>query len=846
MLLAGQILFAQNVALTFDNGITIEEGGETLYQVEVYITSDTDFVLGPGQFYLDYDTSLFNTRVVENNNITVITDGSILGSQSFNVDNYSMLQFNDRFDDTVSFNWNQFWSSGTIGASNVLNTPSLLCTLRFAYNTAMPINVDRNPEICFNVSGTNFDDQFMIACGPEDATPAGADCTQFPAEQIFDYDGSDCTGAIAAVDYIWQDTDSWFPASPNNVTLLSQDNIIVVGTSPTALEKDMVVNDLTTNENTLLTTSGIFSELTVNGSISHNGSLFNIPNINFVGTESESFSGSSDIDFNVLTLSGSGTLNLDTGITIREVLNPNGTTLNTNGNLTLQSLASGTAMVSELTGGSINGDVTVERFIPGKRAYRFVSSAVTTTTSINANWQEGVNNTDTDYANNMNPSAGFGTHITGSMAGENGFDATTTGNSSLFQLDKDEQVFVAVENTNTSNGLTAGDPYLLFIRGSRNVNMSSNDAIADDTRLRATGTLATGANSDNSERIAPNDGEFGLFGNPYQATVDINNVAINDLDTSEYFVYDPNIGERGSYVMVTLPAGTNMDGSEANQYLQPGQGFMMATLNNVGPTVVIFEEDDKVVGEDTNVFFTDNDPLAQDSRIFGRLYRADAFANGDSHQDSFGVLFNDNYNNSYTTDDVLKPTNIDENMGVAINNKELKLSRQFNPSEADEIQLFNKTYRDNSYTLSLEVIDMDNVSTYLVDNFSNEHILLNAGINYYDFVVDNDIQQSIAEDRFKIVFQEEVLSNTSILGSEFSIYPNPIAGDEITITAPMLEAETVMISLTNVLGQKVLQISKEFMEQSIQISNLGNLQSGVYFLSLEVDGQSITKQLIKE
>ena len=56
-------------------------------------------------------------------------------------------------------------------------------------------------------------------------------------------------------------------------------------------------------------------------------------------------------------------------------------------------------MLSPLNGGSISGDVEVERFIKAKRAFRLVSSPLNTGTSIRENWQEGVNNTSfSDYA----------------------------------------------------------------------------------------------------------------------------------------------------------------------------------------------------------------------------------------------------------------------------------------------------------------------------------------------------------------------------------------------------------------------------------------------------------------
>ena len=106
------------------------------------------------------------------------------------------------------------------------------------------------------------------------------------------------------------------------------------------------------------------------------------------------------------------------------------------GSMTFKSDAIGSGQFDEFTGTySGTGTVEVERFIPAGdnlnniptnlgRAFRLLTSTVTTTSSIKDNWQEGVNNVDLNPANNQNPNPGYGIHITGSTTGANGFDAT--------------------------------------------------------------------------------------------------------------------------------------------------------------------------------------------------------------------------------------------------------------------------------------------------------------------------------------------------------------------------------------------------------------------------------------
>ena len=121
-------------------------------------------------------------------------------------------------------------------------------------------------------------------------------------------------------------------------------------------------------------------------------------------------------------------------------------------------------MIDQVISGTITGNVTIERFVPARRAFRFVSSPVTTSTSILENWQE-----------NGSSSSGFGTHITGSTTGENGFYATPSGNPSLFTYDNSviTPALTPISDTDM-NTLTAGEAYLLFVRGDRTIDVTSN------------------------------------------------------------------------------------------------------------------------------------------------------------------------------------------------------------------------------------------------------------------------------------------------------------------------------------------------------------------------------------
>jgi len=127
----------------------------------------------------------------------------------------------------------------------------------------------------------------------------------------------------------------------------------------------------------------------------------------------------------------------------------------------------GAAQVDRIEG-SISGKMTIEQCFPKRRAFRLVSSPVTTSNSIRANWQEGASG----YLSNPNP--GYGTHITGlgpnsntTDDGTNGFDYNTSGNSSLFTFDNTNASWSAIPSTLVP--LNAGNPYRLFVRGDRSI-----------------------------------------------------------------------------------------------------------------------------------------------------------------------------------------------------------------------------------------------------------------------------------------------------------------------------------------------------------------------------------------
>ena len=487
----------------------------------------------------------------------------------------------------------------------------------------------------------------------------------------------------------------------------------------------------------------------------------------------------------------------------------------------------------------VNGEVTIERIIPPKRAYRFISSSVNTTTSIRENWQEGVNNGDT--STNFNPNPGYGTHITGSPSGANGFDATVSGASSLFTFDNVNSNWNAVSNSN-SNTLSAGTAYRLMVRGSRGIDVTDNSTSPDTTRLRMKGTITSPAINFvvPTAQLNPTKDNFNFIGNPYQATIDINNVLASstNINTNQYYIWDPNKNSRGAYVTVDLPSGTNSDGSEANQYVQPNQAFFLRTTGN-NPEVV-FSQADKVNQNLTEVF----KPSSQnDLQLTVQL-----FAQSNSTQsyltDSFMVFYNNQFTNNVTGEDAGKLGNLDENIAIVNNNQYLSIEKRALPIVGESIQFFNNNYRSDQYQFKIVVPNFEDVTPYLVDNYLQQEEELNNGSNMVSFVVDQSISASIDPNRFSIVFKKNSL-DVETKESFFTIYPNPF-NNEILINSTHLKGKKAYLKITSILGKEVYSKEVEFKNNEFRISNIQHLNSGIYILTLKNEDNVITRKIIKE
>lgn len=519
-------------------------------------------------------------------------------------------------------------------------------------------------------------------------------------------------------------------------------------------------------------------------------------------------------------------------LNVTSVLNLYGD-LTIHGDLVFKSTATGNGELGQVSSAStIFGNATVERYSQSSRSYRMVSSAVTTSTSIHDNWQEGAtSNTD-------NPHPGYGTHITGTTTDQtNGFDGTQTGNPSMFTLNYNTAQFAAINNTN-SNTLQAGTPYLLLIRGDRSVNLNSNTS-QSATTLRAKGSLHKGDHHTNYLTTRANT--FVMFGNPYQSAVDINAVfaASTNVNAAYYYVYDPMVGDAGGYVTVALPEGNNNTGSAAGKFLQPGQAAQFIT-STAAPSSILFTESAKAPGNFSNTGI--QDPQDYDNMNI-RLYTIANYQNGKLPHDGITILFDDDFDNTINSEDALKPMNFTENLAIEKTGKLLSIEKRKMPADSESYKLFVNGYKHTDYILSFAINKLENVNFYLEDNYTGETVVLTDGNLLYNFSVNNQ-DASRATDRF-IIRVESSLGVTDHTVAGLHLFPNPVSNDVFYLQGHHLNGIEVAVDIADISGRQVFTTKVNAVSGQAVVDMKGMLATGVYLVTTKIGEEFHTFRLIK-
>ncbi|MBC7534454.1 MAG: DUF3494 domain-containing protein [Ferruginibacter sp.] len=482
-----------------------------------------------------------------------------------------------------------------------------------------------------------------------------------------------------------------------------------------------------------------------------------------------------------------------------------GMTLNTNDALTLKSTASNTATVGVITGNTITGEVTVEHYIPARKAWYFLSIPTNSTQTIKDSWQEGATNTGS------NPVAGYGIQITSDRPtwDVDGFDRYSPNGPSIKKLDQATGSWVGITNTNASDIEIPGG-YMTFIRGDRTANSFTSPATP--TILRTKGYLFTG----DQPAIVANANEFISVGNPYTSLVDLRNIAKSGLKDF-FYIWDPFLGNSsgygayqtfsydGSNYTVTPGMGSYGPAGSAQNLIQGSQAFLVQATALGGS--INFNEAAKI-GSDSRAIVNTAAATAQlRINLFG--LKAD---NTEYMADGLLINFDENYSNNIDDHDALKSLNNAENLSIRKANILLVVEKRHSITGQDTLVLNLTNTKRQRYRFEFNANQIMHPGSicFLEDKYLQTVTALDFnGNSVVSFLVDN-VAGSYAADRFRIIFSATLapvpVTFTSInaIRKNNDIYINWKVQHEISIqqyeterAGSSLVFETVSVTLPN-------------------------------------------------
>jgi hypothetical protein len=664
--------------------------------------------------------------------------------------------------------------------------------------------------------------------------------------------GNSWTGAVSAD---WNNSSNWCSGVVPNI---NTDVIIpVVLNLPKLVNADGVVRNLTIaaganvdlNGHTL-EIAGTFSGsatgylkgsdasgLIIDGSAGNAGTLYFDPANNYLKTLTLNSGSSATLGNNLnITAGTGGTFGSTSGTLIA-----NGT-LNTNDMLTIKSDVNGDAVVGN-SSGTINGNVTVERYFPKIRAWRFVTAPVGSMQTIKQAWQEGVNNDDLIYANNKNPNPGFGTHITYNNNPADGYDVNVTTNPSIRYWNPVINNYDPLLAGTQTTLLNAYPGYYLFVRGSRDIDLSLGvSAGTDPTVLRAKGVLAENSAYPNhqsgnavtvtsSGTVAP--GQYFMVGNPFASPVNLANI-INSTTSgyipNEFYVWDPKIAgdfNVGGYVTysnnVWAPVGGSYPGSYGNlPIIQSGQAFLMKLDPTHSNASLEFHQEDKYSSE-TQVFGFGKQQQNQPTVFYTNLLTS----SGGLLDGVAGAFTGDNAADA-AKKSASKKWNSTASIGLYRNNAWSAI--EFRPTPVLTDTLFYYLNAIGAQTYTLQIITQDVPAgfpqAWLVDKLLNTKTAVVPGTPLlYSFSATGDI--NTFRNRFMLVFKRSLIATpipvtrianqanpgttgnaNSIAGQKgnVSVHPNPVPiGEKVTLQFTGMTEGRYQVTVTNALGKAVTE-----------------------------------------
>lgn len=520
--------------------------------------------------------------------------------------------------------------------------------------------------------------------------------------------------------------------------------------------------------------------------------------------------------------------------------------LTTGNRLVLASNAINTARVSQLENGAINGEIIVERYIPGGRKWRLLTAPLTgiSNNTIFYNWQNN--------GNNLNQ---YGTDVWGPNSNY------TEASVGLIYINPSTHNFrkyvnggwLSVTNTkNTSNLLfdeIKNNAFLTFITAPKgsSYNGSVGNDLALATTLSAKGNLLIG-----TQTYTINNTNYYLIGNPYASPIDFSNIIDENGDNGntiapKIWLIDPKLGTFGNYVtwdpvnQYSNPQAQNALNGQNLTVVQSGQAFFVKGKTGATSSNFYIHESNKTSTVLTNVF-------GRNANTNFERIRVNLEKVGDTipHRDACVVGFYNGANNNVDDNDVQKFSNPTETLAFLNGSTSLSSEHRAPIAEGDELflKLTNATisnYKLKIYTENFTFSGSAFLHDLTLGTITN--MPLDGSIFEYPFEVTTDPTTQGA--RFKIVFTTTLSIDDNNIWN-ISAYPNPTSKNSgINVNLGTLDFGNYTYRVINMLGQEIQKgnLNKFENNQEFKIDFTTAINSGIY--SFEVVNNIKTIKTIK-
>ncbi len=551
--------------------------------------------------------------------------------------------------------------------------------------------------------------------------------------------------------------------------------------------------------------------LSVTGDVTNNGTISSTGKLALTGSSAQYLGGTgsySNLELNNSTgATNAGTINLT------DTYTPTSGVLTTGGNLVLKSTSGGTGRIATgaTSGGYISGNVTIERYLPGKRAYRFFSHPFNAAIALS------------QLTDNID--------ITGSGGSTNGFTTTNTNNASSYWYDVtagdnttggNNPGWTAFTNTNGA-GANAWSQYgaaRILVRGTKGQGLTSAGYTPGAATIDMSGVPNQG---DVTISLTKGSGtSFVLVGNPFPSQVNMDAVSTSNVG-SAFYIWDATQGTKGGYTSYTFGSSS---------FNLPSCGAFVTTLSANGS--IVFEEADKTSGTSGTMFKT----TAPANTVQLRLEDSTTF------WDRLLLRFDDNAMATVDYPDAAKLYNPDMSF-YTWSKDDSMLSIDVRPYVDGEIIPLGlySTLKKNFRIIAADFDMPLGTKLFLHDKFLNTtEEITGAGYEYW-FSVDAN-PASWGDNRFELNTQGKPVNDIATVSNtklKVKLVPNP-ATDNVTVYTEGNNGKQVLVTITNMMGTKV---AEHYTTGNTTIS-LSNMAAGIYIVNISCGSETITQKLIKQ